>query len=213
MKLYFLIILFLISSNANARLKPTIRKDIIENRHFYFGAGFGYNFYALNNEFKYKLARSNKGSMKRHALGNFGPVVGIKFQDKYGFGAELGYNFYQSLSILGTKKGKLLIRNTFLDFMNYIPLATEIDDIKVEILAGFGVGHMFMKENGSIGLMGNRNCYRKYGLRGKLGMQYNINKFWAVRGLMVYQRVGPRSGLYAINSAKSVNLDFIYIIQ
>lgn len=209
--IHFIILLLIITNTAHARLKRT-RMDIVENMHFYVGAGVGYSFYSLNNEFEYRVEFPNKGSVERNGVEIFGPVVGIKFQDRYGFGAEVGYSFHESLNIIGVQKGKLAIRNTFLDFMNYIPLATDIDDIKVEILVGFGLGHMFMKEYGSVGAVGQNDSYRKYGLRAKVGMQYNIDNHWSVRSLIAYQKVGPRSNLYAIDSVKSVSLDVIYTI-
>lgn len=206
-----IILLLLFANSSHARLKRT-RTDIVENMHFYVGAGIGYSFYNLNNEFEYRVEFVNNGKIERHAVEIFGPLVGIKFQDRYGFGAELGYNFLESLNITGINEGKLTIRNTFLDFINYIPIATELDDIKVEILAGFGIAHMAMREYGGVGALGRNDCYKKYGLRGKIGLQYNVDVNWSVRGLIVYQKVGPRSDLYGIDSAKSIGLDVIYVL-
>ncbi len=212
LKINFLVFISLLTINANARIKPVTRIDIVDNMHFYVGGGVGYSFYNLNNEFEYKVEFSNKGSIERHSVEIFGPIIGIKFQDRYGFGAELGYSFHEPLNIKGSNKGKLTIRNNFLDFMNYIPIATQVDKIKVEILAGFGIGHMAIREYGSVRAVGEDDSYKKYGLRGKAGMQYNIDSSWSIRGLAVYQRVGPRSGLNSINSVKSVSIDIIYVI-
>ena len=205
-------VLFVGTSNtANARIMRD-RVDIVENMHFYVGAGIGYSFYNLNNEFEYRAEFVNNGTVTRHSLGLSGPVVGVKFQSLYGFGLELGYSISEPLDMYGNQNGELSIRNVFLDFMNYIPLAIDLDDVKFEILAGVGIGHMAMREHGSIGALGADDGYKKYGLRAKVGGQYNIDNHWSVRGLVSYQKVGPRSGLNGINSAKVVSLDVIYVI-
>ena len=203
--------------------KYYIRDDkvnIFDNMHFYVGFSIDSNRYKINGDFKYKAEIVNNGEIKIYSsdallpIANaFVPIIGIKFIDYFSIGAECGvYGFYQPIKIIGNISERLKIKNLFVDLMGYLPLATSGNTNKVEVIIGVGAGHMRIKEDGSLGAMGASDNYSKYGVRAKLGVGYNINNNWGIRGLIGYQKVGQIAGSYAIDSVKSINLDLIYLI-
>ncbi len=185
-----------VSSNANAA-------DAVR---YYAGVGVGYNKYSLSNDFKSKIESStNKGSVKKKSADMLIPILGVKFHENYG--AEFGYAFHNKLKFDGVKSGSLRIRNSFVDVMGYMPVASQ-----VELLGGLGVGRASLKEKSSLVAMGGGSSYSKFGLRAKIGAQYAFDSNWNVRGLVGYQRVGDKSGKQSIKSIQSANVDVTYLI-
>ena len=189
--------------------------DIIENQHFYVGAGVGYSIYSLKAELQEKIQPNKGGHLQRRSADVFTPFFGIRFRQKYSISLEAGYIFHQPLGIhpASGAEGRLTVRNHYADFMIHLPLLVTLQGVRFDIPIGIGIGHVMIQEKESrLGIMGPQSSYSKYGLRGKIGIEYNFDDHLAVRFLAKYQKVGNRSGMEAIDSFKSVGTDVVWAI-
>ena len=192
-----------VSSNANA---DSGFSDIVEGARVYVGAGVGYNHYSLAGDFKNVINGNNKGSVKSKSADALLPIVGVKFRDN--FGLEFGYAFHNKLKISGKNSASVKIRNAFVDIMGYMPMASQID-----LVGGLGFGRVVITgDNSTAALAMGGTSYNKFGLRAKIGAQYNINDHIGVRGLVGYQQIGNKDCKRAIKNMQSANIDVMYLI-
>ena len=193
-----------VSSNAHANNIRNIH--FADNSSVYIGAGVGYNRYILNKEFRNSIEKSiNRGSIKNRGIDLISPVLGIKFQDNYGL--EFGYQLFNKIKFNGTRPGKLMLQNGYLDSMGYMPFSK-----KTDIIGGVGIGYAKIKENSALLAMGGGNKYSKLGFRIKIGVQYYLSSRFNYRAILGYQNVGSHGNKRAIKSIQYMHLDFTYLI-
>ena len=175
---------------------------------FYAGAGIDYSKYSIYNDMKeISIVNKDKG------LGILLPVIGAKFNEN--FGVEAGFNLNKKIN-LGSKVVNgitystmdLKVRNFYMDFMGFIPVADQ-----VELIGGLGIGRFITKDTKSSSKGNHPNC-----LRVKLGAQYNVNSNFGVRALATYQHINNKINIVGavnkqvkfIRNMKSIGLDAIY---
>ena len=158
----------------------------------------------MSADFLHRIETERNGRVSKRSADVFTPFLGIRFRQKYSISLEAGYIFHQPLGIHphNTNEGKLVFRNHYVDFAIHFPLSLTSRGIRFDIPVGLGIGHFSVKEKDSVGLMGSLDSYTKYGARAKIGVEYNFDDHLAIRVLAKYQRVGHRSGLYAVRSFK-----------
>jgi opacity protein-like surface antigen len=183
--------------------------DYFDNVKFYVGAGLDYAKYGINKNIK-NIANQVGGSIKDKGMGVLVPILGVKFHEN--FGIEAGYSFNRKISLnFPQQTVSVKVRNAYLDFMGFMPVADQC-----ELIGGLGIGKLMAKKGQNFdNNFNNAKIKNKFGIRAKLGAQYNFNSNIGARALVTYQTAGSKidgSNVKVVKNIKSIGLAAVYTI-
>ena len=164
MKKYLLLagFAFIWNNQANAEIKPYVGMDLGASR------------------IEYANAISEDGHTDTFMVADIN--VGAKFNDY--FGLEISSQGSSEVDI--DYLGKLSYSNIGLDAVGYIPLNTKLE---LFAMAGVGYYNFDLELDEKLEGLDVHLTDDKVAFRGGLGMQYNIDDKWSIRGLFRYHHI------------------------
>jgi opacity protein-like surface antigen len=167
--------------------------NVCDHIQSYIGGDLSYSKYRYTSDFK-----DAAGGGLRTKTPGLGIIGGIRYDEN--FGAEVGYTIFREIKNNAPRvNNKLKSRNTHLDLLGYVPIATQ-----VELVGSVGLGHMR-----TLGKLS------RTGVRLGAGAQYNLDNNWSLRAMARYQKIGSKtkdSNLGLFKNISSANFSVSYLL-